>query len=112
VRLNVRQEMKSADRQYQDAVDKAASDLASGDKSHLRNLELLSGRTFETAIGPLECGIIHQHPDSARPFHSIVVISDRPLWFGFKRRFIAGFHFGQDDAVFSMSDELMAELGD
>ena len=104
--------MKNTDREYQDAVDKAAADLAAGDKNHLRSLELLSGRTFETTIGPLECGIIHVPPESARPFHSIVVIADRSLLLGFKRRFIAGFHFGQDDAVFPMSDELMAELGD
>ena len=104
--------MKNPDRQYQDAVDKAASDLATGDKSHLRNLELLSGQTFETSIGSLECGIIHQSSDSARPFHSIVVIADRPLWLGFKRRFIAGFHFGQDDVVSPMSNKLMADLAD
>jgi hypothetical protein len=104
--------MKNPDRQYQDAVDKAALQLASGDKNDLRNLELLSGRNFDTTIGPLECGIIHQPPDNARPFHSIVVIADRPLWLGFKRRYISGFHFGEDDGVFPMSDELMAELGD
>jgi hypothetical protein len=99
-------------RRYQDAVDNAAADLAAGDKDHLRNLALLSGGTFETEIGPLECGIIHHHPDADRLFHAIVVIADRPLWLGAQRRFISGFHLSEDDVVSKMSPELMAELGD
>lgn len=103
--------MKHRDQEYQDAVDKAIAELAASDKDHLRNLELFSSRTFETALGPLECGIVHIPPDNAHPLHSIVVIADRPLLLGLKRRFIAGFHFGQDDAVSPMSNELMTELG-
>ena len=104
--------MKKLDREYQEAIEKVASDLAAGDKSYLRSLELGTGRTFDTGIGLLGCQIIHVPPDSDRPCHSIVVITDRPLRFGFQKRFIAGFHFDEEDAVFPMSDELMAELGD
>lgn len=104
--------MKKQDRECQEALDKVAFDLAAGDKSYLRSLELGTGRTFETMIGLLSCQIIHLPPDSNRLFHSVVVITYRLLWFGFQRRFIAGFHFGKDDAVFPMSDKLMAEIGD
>ena len=97
---------------YQLALDEIST-ILQRDPYFIRSLDYAWVYTFEhfSESVSFTYGLVRYPPDAGSTLDSIVLMADRPLRLG-QRRFLAGFHLGQDDTVVPMSDELLADIGD